>query len=660
MNMIASPIAIKAFISLLFSWLPLLLFSTTVPISDQELRKPIALKPFLGIIEDEENLFTANELYLKPSIFVPLSQFKAIEPDHSFWLHTNIETSADLNQRHISIVFKHLTFVELYLYKDGEAFIHRQAGAFREKKFLTPGDNRFAFNIILEAGANYTLLLKVKHTKKYNPNLDFVLQNTLTPQPFTYPFDFFNAFLQGALAILAIYAAMLWLINRYRPYLWLLLFMLGIGLYSFAIRPIFIDIFFPNNPETGWLMVLPFLHLGVLGFYLLTIDFLEIKKNAPLLFVYSRFLIKIMIVFFVLCLLNNILTSNYYFSNSINLYFAPIHLCYISYIIIFLKKKLNSAQHYLVYGILLFAIAATFVTINTFLYGEQSLDSSPIIAKSTISCISLLFFVGLHKQLQQHVQDKIIILQQLNDINLQYNTMIEKKVEERTLALKNTNVKLVEQQAQLIEKNRHIEILIDELNHRVKNNLQMLYSLNTLQLPLIEDIKSKQILNEMRGRIKAMMVVNEHLHAFKKDQLVTLANFINEITDHLQQIYDHEKNIKITTVIPEDFQVSAPEALPFGLLLTELFTNTYKHAFTESHIQPQIKLVLFVLDQQLRFIFEDNGQGTHPFTNKNSMGISLIQDLTRQLKGTVTIKYENGFSYQFIFSNVKQYAHINH
>jgi two-component sensor histidine kinase len=390
------------------------------------------------------------------------------------------------------------------------------------------------------------------------------------------------------------------------------------------------------------------------------IDFLGMQKNAPRLYHYSLNLEKIVIVFSAISVTYNSLTGNYYITNKINLLFAPIHLIYIIYILIHLRKKLNAAQHYLVYGILLFGFAVAFLTVNSFLFKEQSLISASIVAKSTILCISLLFLVGLHKQLQQHDQERIVVLEQLNDMHLQYNTTIEKKVRERTLKLKNTNAKLVEQQVQLIEKNRHIEILIDELNHRVKNNLQMLYSLNTLQLPLIEDYKSKQILNEMRGRIKAMMLVNEHLHAYKSNQSVTFSAFINEIANHLQQIYDRKRNIKIIMVIPADLQLRAIEALPFGLLLTELFTNAYKHAFAPSQTDSQIRLSLFSLENKLRFVFEDNGQGTEDIIQDTSMGISLIQDLTRQLKGTVTIQPKNGLSYLFIFSNTRYYAHINY
>lgn len=643
----------------LLAWLPIFLFGKPLPMGNQQLKESIPLKPSLTIIEDTKDTLTADQLYLSPESFIALSQFKVTKPDDNFWLRTAIETSTDLSQRHFSISFNHLTFVDLYLYQDGQAVTHKQAGAFREKKYIAPGDDRFTFNVILEPGAQYTFLLKVRHIKKYPPNFDFVLQNTFSLLSSHNKLGLLNSFLLGAITVLLFYTALLWLSNRYRPFLLLFLFMLGISLYSSALRPFFIDTFFPQHPETGWLMILPFLHFGIIGFYLLMIDFLEMKNNVPILHTYSHYLIKSIIVFSVLCVLYNGMTDNYYLTNNINLYIAPIHLGYISYILIFLRKKVNSAQRYLVYGILLFGVAVVLITISSFLFDEQSLDFFPVVAKLTIVCISILFLVGLHKQLRQHEHEKIIILEQLNEFQLQHNTMIEMKVEERTHELKITNKKLVEQQVQLIEKKRHIEILMDELNHRVKNNLQMLYSLNTLQLPLIKDIKGKQILNEMRGRIKAMMVVNEHLHAYKKDQSVILSVFINEIIAHLQEIYDREEKIKISATIPEDFRFNAIEALPLGLLLTELFTNTYKHAFPASHPEPQIKLNLFILDERLRFIFEDNGQGADHFKKSDSMGISLIQDLTRQLKGTVTIQHQPGFSYQFIFSNSKHYAHIN-
>src|SRR5690554_431882 len=410
--MIGSKQFTKTIILFLLVWFPLLLFSKAAPIGNLESKQEIALSPHLGILEDSLDVFTADKLYLNWNNFLPLSQFKSTEPDNTFWLRTSVQTAADLKQSHFSIAFSHLTFVDLYLYRDDRLVEHKQAGAFRERKFISPEDNRFTFNIILEPGANYTLLFKVKHVKKYPPIFDFVLQNTFTSLATNYRVGLINSLLLGAIAILILYTAMLWFINRYRPYLWLLVLMTGVGIYSFAIRPFFIDTLFPEHPETGWLLILPFLHLGVIGFYLLMVDFLEIRKNSPRLYIYSKYLIAGMFVFFLVCFLINSTTGNYRLSNTINLYIAPVHLVYIGYILIFLRKKLNPAQHYLIYGILLFGVTVIFSTINSVLLNEQSLTFFPIFAKLIMLCISLLFLVGLLKQLQQHELEKIVVLQE--------------------------------------------------------------------------------------------------------------------------------------------------------------------------------------------------------------------------------------------------------
>src|SRR5690606_20304206 len=120
----------------------------------------------------------------------------------------------------------------------------------------------------------------------------------------------------------------------------------------------------------------------------------------------------------------------------------------------------------------------------------------------------------------------------------EHNTLIEHKVEERTIELQAMNSKLTLQQEELISQHNHIQTLMDELNHRVKNNLQMLYSLSTFQLPQIQNEKGKQVLNEMRSRIKAMMLVNEHLNTETEEQSVQVSSLTKEIKQHIQYIYD--------------------------------------------------------------------------------------------------------------------------
>ncbi|WP_316819363.1 7TM diverse intracellular signaling domain-containing protein [Pedobacter nyackensis] len=646
------PISIRYLIWITLFSLPLICQGHPPWLAKGDLKKTIALKPFFYAIEDPRNSYHTLSLTQQKANFVPLNQFHLSAPDHTFWLKTALNTSDDLDQTHFCLSFDHLTFVDLYIFEAGKLKVHRRAGAFRKKTDIEPEDNRFNFNFVLSPGSTYQLLLKVKHTKKFPPNFDFVLQSTYTYLSYNRTFDLINFWLQGAIAILFFYAGLSWFINRYRPFIWVMFFILGIGLYCFSLQPSFIDFFFPMQPETGWLLVPVFLHLGIVSFYLLLIDFLEIKKNAYKLYRYGHYIIKSLLIFSMLCVIHNSLTSNYYLTNQINLSFSIVHLTYISYISIVLWRKLDASQRFMIYGILVFAMGAIALVGSGFLFNERGLVYAPIISKTTILLIIILFLTGINQKLRQHEREKIAALEQLNKIHKEHNSLIERKVEERTAELRNMNGKLRKQRAELIEKKGHIDTLMDELNHRVKNNLQMLYSLSTLQLPLMHNEKSKQVLNDMRGRIKAMMLVNTHLNINKEKQTIQLILLVQEIKQHVQHIYDPLKRIQIEVDVCRDLLLHANTSLPFGLILTELFTNTFKHAFTPDEVYPFIKLLIHLKEGQIHFTYKDNGKGLEKLNTNSSMGISLIQDLIRQLKGNLLIDHHTGFTYLFTFPNL--------
>lgn len=621
-----------------------------IVLSKSNTQRSIILKPFFYALEDSLGAYSSSDIIKEQSLaFKDLDSFLQNSPEHIVWLKTSIKTSEDLVHRNFCINFNHLTFVDLFLYENGNLIAHRKAGVFRKKTEIHSADNRFNYNIVLAPGKTYQLVLKVEHTKKYPPNFNFTLQNDYTYLSYHQNFELINAAFQGAMLILLLYSVLCWFINRYRPFIWVALFLLFIGLYGFSLQPSFIDLFFPMHPETGWLLVLVFLHLGILSFYLLMADFLEIKKNNIALYRYSCYIITAIPIFTLLCLANNIITSNYYFTNLLNLYISVIHLTYIGYTFFSLWNKLDSSQRFLLYGIIIFALGAIAIVVITFLLNEQALFYAPIISKTTIVLITILFLAGIGKKLRQHEQEKIATLKQLNKLHNEHNTLIELKVEERTLELQAVNTRLKIQQEELLKHKNHIQTLMDELSHRVKNNLQMLYSLSSFQLPQIQNRKEKQVINEMRGRIKAMMLVNDHLNIGSEKQSIKLHILTEEIKKHLQDIYDPEKNIDIKINIPNEISLHANLSLPFGLILTELFTNTFKHAFTADDNHPNIIIEIILFKENVQFTYGDNGKGTNELNTQSSMGISLIQDLTRQLKGQVKIDIHSGFNYFFTF-----------
>ncbi|MDX3912742.1 MAG: histidine kinase dimerization/phosphoacceptor domain -containing protein [Pseudosphingobacterium sp.] len=632
----------------------------TLYLSNDSLEKAIALSRFITVVEDPFDTLSPTKLIQDSHLFKPLADLRLKDPTHTFWLKVELRTANNLTDRHFVINYSNLTFTDLYQFKQGKLLLYHKGGAFRSQAEIAVGDGRFNFNINLVPKGNYILLLKVKHTKRYPPIIDFELQSRYNYLTYHRSIDLTNAWLQGAIAVLSCYAGLSWLINRYRPFLWVFLFILGVGLYSFSLQPAFIDLAFPTMPELGWLLVPLFLHIGIVGFYLLMIDFLDMKKNAPIFYAFGHYIKVGILIFSALAIGHNYLTSNYYLTNQFNLAFSAIHLCYISLMLFMLWRKLDSSQFYLVYGIFVFALAAVAIVVSSLLFSEQSFLYAPLITKTAIMLITILFLTGLNQKLRIHETEKIKALEQLNVLSKQQHTLIERKVEERTLALQKANRTLQLQQEELVTKKNHIETLMDELNHRVKNNLQMLYSLSTLQLPRAQNQKTKDILNEMRGRIRAMILVNEHLNIYREGYSLPYLLLVDEIKQHLQQIYDPAEKVQIRHDIPADISVPPTASLPFGLIVTELITNAFKHAFTSHHPQPIIHLTLLSSLEHIQFIYRDNGKGASHLRLRESMGITLIEDLTRQLKGTVTIQHTSGFNFIFTFPKLSLHAHSNH
>jgi two-component sensor histidine kinase len=226
--------------------------------------------------------------------------------------------------------------------------------------------------------------------------------------------------------------------------------------------------------------------------------------------------------------------------------------------------------------------------------------------------------------------------------------MLEKEVEDRTSELQISNDRLTEQTALLADRNTKIETLINELNHRVKNNLQLLYSLISLQVPSITDTTSREILKGNLGKIKAMMLVNQKLFRFDESTTVNVEDFTKELVEHLHKIYDHKGRIRIVQRVEEGIMLHGKITLSFGLILSELLTNSFKYAFAD-HEDPQIDIHVESMESGILFVYADNGAGMElkKPNERITMGVSLVHDLARQMNGKLYVSSLNGLRYEF-------------
>ncbi len=217
----------------------------------------------------------------------------------------------------------------------------------------------------------------------------------------------------------------------------------------------------------------------------------------------------------------------------------------------------------------------------------------------------------------------------------------------------------VEQQlaASLAEK----ELLLKEIHHRVKNNLQIIGSLLYLQSRQTTDEAAAAALNESRSRVQSMALVHEQLYRTPSFSQIDCVQYVQSLSGHLLQTHGSRLgNVQLTLDI-DPIPLTVNEAIPFGLILNELLTNALKHAFPNDR-QGSISVSLKHSANGKRLLRVcDDGVGLPPETaaelasNKltmlqsTSLGLQLVNQLTTQLGGTITVARIDGTTVTIAF-----------
>jgi len=184
------------------------------------------------------------------------------------------------------------------------------------------------------------------------------------------------------------------------------------------------------------------------------------------------------------------------------------------------------------------------------------------------------------------------------------------------------------------------EVLLKEVHHRVKNNLQVVTSLLSLQALRFEDPLLAAAFQDSQARVRAMALVHEKLYRSKDLCRIDFASYLSELTIFLIQAYS-PKHLSVTPDIHcEEFFLSVDSAIPCGLILNELVTNSLKHAFagrTTGIIRPHA----WTENDHAVLCVRDNGVGLPPGFDVNqadTLGLQLVTNLSRQLHGGLEVE----------------------
>ena len=199
-----------------------------------------------------------------------------------------------------------------------------------------------------------------------------------------------------------------------------------------------------------------------------------------------------------------------------------------------------------------------------------------------------------------------------------------------------------------VKKNKvHIELLLKELHHRVKNNLQILSSLLSLQSQQLTDDTAIKAVKSSESRINAMALIHRKLYKVDQNRTVDIKEYITELIQYLVYSYGyHERNLKLDLDINE-ISIDVDKAIPLGLILNELISNAFKHAYEN---QPNPKLMINLVHpgiHELNIRIRDNGGGIPPIDEKQrkTFGMKIVSTLIKELKGSLDVKSEDGTTY---------------
>jgi two-component sensor histidine kinase len=216
----------------------------------------------------------------------------------------------------------------------------------------------------------------------------------------------------------------------------------------------------------------------------------------------------------------------------------------------------------------------------------------------------------------------------------------------------------VKAHAEIMNYAKEKEILLQEIHHRVKNNLQLISSLLNWQTESIKDSHLLQIIDEGRSRIKSMALIHESLYQSNNMAHIDIKTYIDNLVGYLNSIYNRDNSIYINKNIqPVLFDVDI--IVPIGLIVTELISNSFKYAFPFK-TEGVIDISLAKTDRGV-FILQvkDNGIGLSEELLGNAvqtqtMGMELVRLLVKQIKGKLQISNDSGSNFAISFSSISK------
>jgi two-component sensor histidine kinase/CheY-like chemotaxis protein len=198
------------------------------------------------------------------------------------------------------------------------------------------------------------------------------------------------------------------------------------------------------------------------------------------------------------------------------------------------------------------------------------------------------------------------------------------------------------------------ETLLKEIHHRVKNNLIVICSLLNLQADYVKDKASYEMFMESKNRAKSMALIHERLYQSTDLKRIDFGDYIRTLSTELFRTYAGDYGLIELKINVENIFLDINTAIPLGLIVNELITNSLKHAFPEG-MKGKINVDFQQKDNHYEFTVKDNGIGFPEdldFRNTDSLGLQIVNTLTNQIDGEIELNRSHGTEFKITFKEL--------
>ncbi|MGQ9579296.1 MAG: sensor histidine kinase [Candidatus Aminicenantales bacterium] len=196
------------------------------------------------------------------------------------------------------------------------------------------------------------------------------------------------------------------------------------------------------------------------------------------------------------------------------------------------------------------------------------------------------------------------------------------------------------------------DVLLREINHRVKNNMQVISSLLSLQAQKLADDQAARALKECQERIRSMALVHDMLYQQRAFHRIEFSSYLRLLSSHLFHAYKADSSLLQLRVEAEEIYFSLNTAIPCGLIVNELITNSLQHAFLPGQRGEIIVRLERAEDKRFILSVKDNGRGLSTdfdINHPESLGLEIVKILVKQLGGSLRVTTAPGTEFQIIF-----------